>query len=171
MIASAVHDGIDALERETELPKNFGETAIRYARDLSEVVGTDPKEDVSVRLWADRRPISVTRQTALSTEAFVAGHYEDHGSVDGRLQTVTERGAMRFIVYDSLTDKGINCFLGPNQADEAVRNWRKRVEVYGRITYRRDGTPVSIKVEDIVPFPEPEDIPDFRSVRGILRQT
>ena len=29
------------------------------------------------------------------------------------------------------------------------------MEVYGNITYRRDGTPVSIKVEEMVPFPEP----------------
>ena len=170
MIATAMHDGVDALEREADLPPMFSQTAARYARDLGELVESDPKRDIRIKLWADRRPVAVTRQTALTTDALEKGQYEDHGSVDGRLQTVTERGAMRFMVYETLSDRGITCYLSHEQADEAVRSWRKRVEVYGRITYRRDGTPVSIKVEEIVPFPDMDSIPDFQSVRGILRR-
>jgi hypothetical protein len=53
---------------------------------------------------------------------------------------------------------------------EAVRAFGRRVEVYGAVRYRADGVPVSITAEEIVPFPSSEDLPGFRSVRGILRE-
>ena len=169
-IATAVHDGVIASEKNAALPPSFGEGAIRHLRDLSELSSRDAEGDLRIRLWADRRPIRVTPQTATSTDRSAAGHFEDHGSIEGRLQTVSERGAMRFVVYEALTDKAVNCFIEPAQVDEAMQNFGKRVEVYGLVKYRADGSPISIRVESISAFADPGQLPDFRSVYGILRQ-
>ena len=170
IIATAVHDGVIASERNAALPPSFGEGAVRHLRDLSELSNREAEGDLRIRLWADRRAIRVTPQTAIGTDRSAAGQFEDHGSIEGRLQTVSERGAVRFVVYETLADKAVNCFIEPAQVDEAMRNFGKRVEVYGLIKYRGDGSPISIRVESISAFADPDELPDFRSVYGILRQ-
>lgn len=95
---------------------------------------------------------------------------EDYGSIEGRLQTVTERGRLQFIVYERLWDRPVRCFIPDHLTEEAVAAFRTRVEVYGLIRYRKDGQPVSIDVDEIVGFPPDAEIPSFRDVHGILRQ-
>lgn len=168
-IAIAVQEGIAALEREDVRPKHFSDAAIRYARNLGVVIGTDPRDDTRIRLWARKHALVVSHHTVANAAALLTGQFEDHGSIDGRLQTVSERGAIRIVVYETLGDRGVPCFIDAAQLPEAISSFGKRVEVYGIVRYRNDGTAVSIKVEEIVPFPPPDEIPDFRSVRGILR--
>ena len=79
---------------------------------------------------------------------------------------------MRFIIYETLSDRGVPCFIEPDQLADAMQSFRQRVEVYGLIRYRPDGVPVSIKVDEIVRFPAREGVPDFHEVHevhGILR--
>jgi hypothetical protein len=168
-IETALRDGINALERGDVQPAYFTESAMRHARALGEVANTSETEDVRVRLWTKKIPAAISRHIALNVLGALAEEFEDHGSLDGRLQTVSERGAMRFIVYDTLTDRGIPCYVSEDKLRDALGNFQKRVEVYGQIRYRKDGSPVSIRVEEIVPFPPASEVPDFRSVYGILR--
>jgi hypothetical protein len=168
-IASALRDGIVSLEESDAQPQYFTEAAMRYARDLGDISESDDDDEVRVRLWARKHPMVISHHTVANVMEALAGEFEDHGSIDGRLQTLSERGAMRFVIYDTLTDRAVQCFISDGKLADAIESFRKRVEVYGLIKYRKDGTALSIDVEDIVQFPEPPDIPDFRSVRGILR--
>lgn len=95
----------------------------------------------------------------------------DHGSVEGRLQTVSERGGFKFVIYDILWDRPIRCHLPETLIDRAMEAFGHRVEVYGLVTYRRDGKPLSIKVDAIEPLTVNRHIPSFREVYGILRDS
>ena len=50
----------------------------------------------------------------------------------------------------------------------AIGNFRRRVEVEGRIHYRSDGTPISIEVMEIDVLPEDDALPSASDVRGIM---
>ncbi len=112
---------------------------------------------------------SLTHRSVVHTGELLSAAYADHGSIDGRLQIVSERRGLHVVVYDPLWDKPVRCHLSDEQAQIALNNFGKRVEVFGLVRYRGDGTPVSIDVEEIVPFPVPEHIPGYRAVYGILR--
>jgi hypothetical protein len=169
-ITSAVAAGIAQIDRNDVCPENFTEKALREVRDLGEMVGGAKSDDTSVRIWGQRRPIDITHKAVANINALLASEHKDYGSIEGRLQTLSERGGLKFIVYEPLWDRRIDCSMPDELMDQAIAAFRKRVEVYGLIRYRRDGRPVRIEVDDIIPFPAGTELPSFRDVHGILRR-
>lgn len=170
VIASAVRDGIAALEEDgLSPPPHFSDTALRYVHELADTTVTKHQQDFRIRLWAKKQIVPVTNRLAVASTMLLTGQVEDYGSIDGRLQTLSDRGAMRFVIYETLSDRGVPCFIEPEHLAEAMKSFQQRVEVYGLIRYRPDGMPVSIKVDGIVPFPADDSVPDIHEVHGILR--
>lgn len=169
-IIDAVSAGIAKLEDETVRPDYFNERAIKSLRELGGVVGRTDDDDTAVKVWARRQPVPVSYSAVAHVNALLASEHSDYGSIEGRLQTVTERGRLQFLVYEPLWDEQVRCYIPDDLVDEAIQSFRHRVEVYGVIRYRKDGKPVSIEVDEIVPFPDPSDIPSFRDVHGLLRE-
>jgi hypothetical protein len=169
-IVTAVSEGIASLETKAEKPRYFTERAVKSLRELADVVGTSGHDDTVVRIWANKEPIRLTHKSVAHVGDLLASEHEDYGSIEGKLQTVTERGGLQFVVYEPLWDQAIRCRIPERLMEQAIANFRNRVEVYGLIRYRKDGKPVSIQVDDIVAFPSREHIPSFREVYGILRE-
>lgn len=169
-ITDTVHEGIKTFENQCEEPEYFSLQAIKQLQDLGNLTSTDEKKRTSIRVWRKRDLVVITHKTAAHVAEFLKEGTKDHGSVEGRLQTISERGGFKFVIYEPVWDKSITCYVDDELFGEVLKSFGKRVEVFGIINYRRDGTPTSIKVERVVPFPKTDDIPDFRSVRGILRK-
>ena len=150
-------------------PAHFTPRAIRHLHDLAEIVGTDEDDETEVKVWIRQQPRDLTHRTVVHTGELLSAAYSDHGSIEGRVQVLSERRGLHVVVYDPLWDKPVRCHLSDEQAEIALGNFGKRVEVFGLVRYRGDGAPVSIDVEEIVPLPAPEDIPGYRAVHGILR--
>jgi hypothetical protein len=79
------------------------------------------------------------------------------GGIHGRVQALSNRGGLRFTIYDLLYDKAIGCYIAEGK-EELLRNiWGKLAVVEGMIT--RDpvsGRPLSIRqVTNITPLPDP----------------
>ncbi len=87
-----------------------------------------------------------------------AGLLGAHGSVEGRIETLTSRRRLSFTLYDSLRDRAISCHLRPDQVELVRDAWSRRAIVKGWI--RRDptsGRPVQINpVRSIELLPEVE---------------
>ncbi|HEX5959129.1 MAG TPA: hypothetical protein VFY92_10825 [Hyphomicrobiaceae bacterium] len=169
-IVAAVSEGVSSLESRAEKPRYFTERAVKSLRELADVVGKSDRDDTMVRIWAKKEPIPVTHHAVANIGELLSSEHEDYGSIEGKLQTVTDRGGLQFVVYEPLWDRAIRCRISEQLTELAITNFRKRVEVYGLIRYRKDGKPVSIQADDIVPFPDREQIPSFRDVHGILRE-
>lgn len=170
VITDAVAAGISQVEDREARPLHFSEKALRNLRDLSGVVGKTEEDDTYVRVWVRKNAIDVTQKSSAHVSGLLASQHEDYGSIEGRLQTVTERGRLQFIVYERLWDRAIRCFMPDHLTADAMAAFGSRVEVYGLIRYRKDGQPVSIDVDEIDPFPSDTEIPSFRDVHGILRR-
>ena len=133
-------------------------------------MGTDERDDTRVRVWARSTPIAVTHKAVAHAADLLREVVEDYGSVEGRLLVTSARGTLHFEIDEPVWEQRIRCYIEESLLEEALACFRRRVEVYGRIKFRRDGTPVSIRVDKIVPFPERHELPDFLSVRGILHE-
>jgi hypothetical protein len=94
--------------------------------------------------------------------------YEDIGSVEGRLEVLSGHGGLAVVVYDPIDERAIKCEVTAQQLETALKSLLKRVEVSGTIRYRGDGSPVSVRVDNIVPFPELT--PPLNEVRGLLKK-
>lgn len=95
-----------------------------------------------------------------------------YGSVQGRLQTLSSRGRLRFTLYDLVHDKAVSCYLGEGDEDLVRKRWGRLVTVEGYLS--RDplsGRPLAIRrisaIRDIVEGGHS----DYQRGRGALRDT
>ncbi len=88
------------------------------------------------------------------------------GTVEGRIQTLTNRGGLRFTLYDLLNDQAVSCHLEEGYETIMRHAWRKLVMVTGWVS--RDpltGRPRSIRnVKDVQSMPE--ETGDYRDARS-----
>lgn len=131
--------------------------AIRFENAERDVTITRGMErNLSFKGHLEAKFIPVAPQTPLS--AF--------GSVEGRIQTLTNRGGLRFTLYDTLHDKAVSCYL--KEGFEIVMRdaWGKLAAVAGLVS--RDpgnGRPLTIRqVSDVSIRPEVSG--SFRDARG-----
>jgi hypothetical protein len=164
-----VRDGIETLEERSEEPLHFSAPATKHLCNLGRIASTDDKDDTRIRVWVKQQKLDVTHKTVAHVAALLREVSTDYGSVEGRLQVASERHGLHFTVYEPLWDKPVRCDIPEQMLDDALKLFGKRIEVYGSIRYRRDGSPSSIKVEQIIPFPSRNDLPSAAEVRGILK--
>ena len=91
-----------------------------------------------------------------------------YGAVEGRVQTLSNRGGLRFTLFDLLHDRAVSCYLKEGYEDimrnawgrvAAVAGWISRDPATGRPTTVRHVTTVHIR---------PESSATYRDARGAL---
>jgi len=89
------------------------------------------------------------------------------GAVEGVIQTLSSRNALRFTLYDALNDRAVYCYLNPTQHDMMRDFWDQRAIVQGLVTRdRQTGRPIEIRHISKV---ELVGGGDYRRARGILK--
>jgi hypothetical protein len=168
-IYASLQEGIESIEAGSEEPKALSETALRHIRELASIVGTDEGDDTKVRVWARKQPVALTHRAVANVAVLLNDAYEDFGTVEGRVQVISEQGDLHVFVAEPIRGRRIRCYFEEDMLPDFMGAFRKRVEVAGRIRYRRDGVPVSIAAKALTEFPAKEDLPSFRDMRGIFR--
>lgn len=91
------------------------------------------------------------------------------GAITGRVQTLTNRGSLRFTLYDHIHDKAVACYLQPGQEELIREVWGRRARVSG--TVYRDGVlglPAEVRqILKIEPLAEPTP-GSYQQARGAL---
>jgi hypothetical protein len=148
------------------------EPALKHLRTLSEMTEAGPNKapPVPIRLWVEKRPISLEPTVASVIREDWRADYSDFGTIEGRLETIQESyGTLQFFICDAMLRQRVRCYFPEELLPEVFDKFRKRVEVSGIIHYRKNGTPVSIEAEHIVGLPDDSELPTAEDVRGILR--
>jgi hypothetical protein len=90
------------------------------------------------------------------------------GAVEGRVETVSRRSGLRFVLFDQTFDKAVTCYLSAGQ-EELMRNvWGQRAIVEGRV--KRDpvsGRPVTVRQIAAVKILPEGEIGAWRRAQGI----
>jgi len=91
------------------------------------------------------------------------------GAVQGRIQTLTNRGSLRFTLYDLHYDKAVSCYFADGKQEIILGLWGKLAIIEGIIT--RDpttGRPLSVRqVKNITPLREATSEIEYQGARGI----
>jgi hypothetical protein len=167
-----VISGFRKMEHGTSDIPHFNRKALQAAKDLGTILAKPGKEGITlIELRAGNgKAISITARTSEIVASKIGVQHQAYGSIEGRLQTITERGTFQFVVYEALSDRGINCFIPQEKFKEAHAAFGKRVSISGVVQYDRAGMPVSIKVETIRIFREIDELPPIEQFRGVLKQ-
>jgi hypothetical protein len=167
-IRTTVTAGLRELER-GKRPANLSDRAIEHSKALASLRNG---KTATVRVWHGQTdPVTISSQVRLTAETIMAPTYEEDSSVEGFLERLNAHDKNEFVIYDTLTKRGITCYVDATSLDALATSGvlRKRVEVIGRVRYREDGQPVSVRVHSIVPFPDAADIPDLNEMRELLK--
>ena len=91
------------------------------------------------------------------------------GAIAGTIQTLSNRGGLRFNLYDTLHDKAVACYLAPGQEELMREAWGRRARVTGRIS-REASTGRPIAIRQIVNVETLSDTPtgSYRQARGAV---
>lgn len=130
------------------------------------IVRVRPPRSADVKATAD--VITLEREVAPLPQLAARPALPAYGGVQGRIQTLTTRGGLRFTLYDLLYDKAVSCYLAEDRKDILRDLWGSLAVVEGFVT--RDpvtGRPLSIRqVAEITPIREPVSKFDYQQARG-----
>jgi hypothetical protein len=162
-IAAQLAAGAASLEQQAAEVSAFDGVAMKAVRGLGKVAG----EGNLVRLWAASQPRPITQRTESNVTAILGGDYDEHGAVEGYVRTVSDDGGFKIVIKDEIWGN-VRCHIDASQIDSALRHFGKRVEAYGLVRYSQEGRAKSVKVEEIMPFPDDSTLPTAANVRGII---
>lgn len=166
-IVSSFDRGFEVIERSGQGVGDFPEKALKSIRDMASVaVAADG--DMLVRLWTGKRPHNLSARTIAAIDDILTGAFTEQGSVCGTIETISQRGGARFVIYENRNPKAINCIVPAEKLADAIAAFGKRAEVYGKVHYDKHGRATRVNVEDIDIFPDNSDLPNFKDVKGIL---
>jgi hypothetical protein len=173
LIAETLQKGFIALNAGSLIePPYFTEKALKAARDLASL--RDEKgigvKYVRVR-FGSYQAQELTSSLVDTVDRIMGRQHQAFGSVEGKLQTISERGLFQFVVYDSLFGKGVNCFVDDKMTQDAIAAFGKRVIVSGLVQYDRENRPISIRASSLRLLRDPKQLPSIKELRGILKET
>lgn len=92
-----------------------------------------------------------------------------YGAVEGRIQTLTNRASLRFILYDTLHDKGVSCYLDEGQEERMRGLWGKMAVVEGLVSRSPEsGRPLTIRNITRIERTTEEPEGDYTRAIGII---
>lgn len=149
-------------------PGEFSDRAVECAKSLASLFKKS-KVEPNVRIWSKKEEsVHVVRKVAIEADNILAPAYEEQGAVEGILERVDAHGKLQFVIYDVIDERAVKCEVTEPQLQQALENFKKRVEVIGVVKFRKDGMPVSIKASRIINFPSKSEIPTLVQMRALL---
>lgn len=168
MIYNKAGHGIEALASGDVSGAGLSERAVNHLNSISEIAARATSKS-NYRVWVKRQPRAVGGSISKAIKQSWETDYYDVGTIEGRLEAIQDAsGALKIRVQDYLFAKPINCFVPEKMIELVFASFRKRVEITGKIHYRRGGAPISIEAFDIDILPEDDELPSASDVRGIF---
>lgn len=176
-VARAIPNGLSKLERGRiqRPPLYFKDKALQHVRELAAVKTKSSNiKEVNITSESYKRgfqklPFSLTQRAIATVEELIGADYHSFGSVEGKLQTLSERGEKKCYIYDELFDQKIVCRIHGAIFQKAYNAFGKRVAVSGIVHYNKRGLPIEVNVQDIDIFKSDEELPSLKTLRGVFK--
>lgn len=141
LVESAFFEVGNALRYGGDIP--YSQSVADYASRLRKIV----RDDVESLIFINQKNEAIVRRDieVASAPSAIAAYDE----VEGRIETISSRKGLRFILYDSYFDRAVTCYLDdPETASDLTDYFGKVVRVMGLVT-RDSGTDRPFKIKNI----------------------
>jgi len=119
---------------------NYSDPVVRAANAITAVLGD---KVTSVRFETPEQEFTVASRPEIAVASVVLKSF---GAIEGRMQTLTNRKGLRFVLFDTLHDRAISCYLSEGQEERMRELWGKRAIVEGEVSREKDtGHPLAIR--------------------------
>lgn len=164
-IAKALFGGMQSIATGVkQRPQFFNDGALDAMRQIA----TTDVQEISILSNGDIAHID--RESAATVDIILGSSHKSFGEVEGRLSVLSDHGGFKFFITESLHEHEVACYITKDELiDRAIAAFRKRVSANGLIKYRRDGTPLSIDVDDLRVFIN-DQFPSTEDVVGIYKK-
>ncbi len=162
-----IENGITSLSKgaSTILPEKMLEDIIVISKPYKNNGESIDKIILSV----NSKPQTLDNSIIKNIQDIIGVASQAYGSVEGKLEVVSKRHGLSFVITDLLTDKAVKCIFKDEELLEKVfESWDKRVSVYGLIRYNKRGEIISILVDDFRILLDKNKLPTSRDVLGIF---
>ncbi|HRN70673.1 MAG TPA: hypothetical protein PLS49_05820 [Candidatus Woesebacteria bacterium] len=164
-IYSAIQDGFNTLASEPHRPAAYSDFALERLRNFL----TLQNYGLTYKVKIDSKELPQDSNMMVNINEILGYKEEAFGSIEGKLRTITAQRGLKVILYEDLTNRAIKCYIEDEMLKKAFEAFDKKVYVFGTLRYNIHGEPVSIAVKQIEPFKDPNAIPTFKSIYGILK--
>jgi hypothetical protein len=146
-------------------PIPYSPDVVREARAIISVLNGQVKY---VRFETAEAEATVGAAPAAESGDAIQRRQPVYGAVEGRVQTLSSRGGLRFTLYDTLHDKAVSCYLAEGREDEMRDVWGKRAVVEGQVTRDPEtGRPLAVRQITAVEMLPEVSPARYRDLRGI----
>ena len=169
-ILNVIDNGIEIIKTQKKRPPFFTDRSLEIIQDLAIIPRKEPEGINNIQLIIQNKKYDLDHKISENIETIMEYKYKALGSIEGKLETISERRGLKFIVYDSLTDRPIRCIFDDELLSEITNAFGKRVYVYGIVYYVKSGIPQTIRVKELKIFPEEHELPSPSEIYGILKE-
>jgi len=119
---------------------NYSDPVVKAANAITAVLGD---KVTSIRFETSEREFTVASRPEM---AIASAIMKSFGAIEGRIQTLSNRKGLRFVLFDTLHDRAISCYLSEGQEERMRELWGKRAIVEGEISREKNtGRPLAIR--------------------------
>jgi hypothetical protein len=152
-----------ALQRREPVP--YSERTARHARAITGIING---QVTAIRFETADEDVLIAQSGTEQPPTLVSAY----GSVEGWVHAPADSKDRRFVLYDTLRDRAVSCYLEEGQEQLLRGAWGDRVIVSGWVSRdARTGRPIVIRrISRVTPLPEV--LPgSYRQARGIVPPT
>lgn len=170
-VTDHVGRGFKALS-EGNIPSFFSDGALRYAARLASL-SRNGRENTAlhVQIQAGQQTVvylSVEQSEMIESYLDRAQIYQDWGSVEGVVTSLSLAKGYHFSISDVLLDGLVRCSFDPGLLSLLLKAFGRRVSVSGLLYYNETGRIKRVDTEEIEIFKDDSELPTASDVRGIL---
>ena len=147
-----------------ELPPYFQRKTLRYAKSITGALNNGITGIRVSTPFTD--PFSITNRFAVNSIFITKDSYEDYGTFEGVLLTLTLERSDHIIIRDDIFGR-IPCYFNEDMKERARSLWAERVSVSGVTTYTRSGLPKSIQAEDVIRLSSQSELPQWEDLKHL----
>ena len=169
-VTDHVGRGLKSLS-EGNVPSFFSDGALRYAARLASLSGCGGATTaLHVQIQAGQSVVHLSVAQCEMIESYLdrALIYQDWGSVEGVVTSLSLAKGYHFSISDVLLDGLVRCSFDPGLLSLLLKAFGRRVSVSGLLYYNETGRIKRVDTEEIEIFKDDSELPTASDVRGIL---
>ena len=149
-VAQSFVTGFENIEKRGISPPYLSEFGLERLQEMMHLLHRNGARGFSAEIVGENRAVSVGEQAVKTLRELLPTQRAEEGTVEGALETISVHKNKKFIIYDSLTGKGVTCLINKDELfDLATSSLGKKVIVAGKVFYNVKDEPLRIQVRSI----------------------
>ena len=140
--------GFRTLETQGRSPAYLSEVGMKKAESLTDVVGHNGARAIVAVDVITKEEVEITRQSAINIGKLIPEASKSYGSIEGTLEEISIHKGNHFVVYESISGKGVRVRLGNHDLLQKVKdNLGSRILVSGLLSRNAKNEPISVTIQ------------------------